>query len=182
MPNIRRSHTAPLLKPADDLGHLAKGARSLVILAWFVLIGLLRDQLARPRPETLTDFLTFTLIPALTLACVSIRLRETRVYAPMRALADMRAMLRSRPAAQRVMEYAAQLHLVYQALAAQVTSAISPLVNALDRRLWALGALLREILPACRFALPRAAFQPAHGGDETRRGFDPSTNLFNLLC
>jgi hypothetical protein len=151
-------------------------------LAWFVLIGLLRNQLAQAQPETLIGFAASTLLPALTLACVSIRLRETRVYAPIRALADVQAMLRSRPAAQRVMEYAAQLHLVYQALAAQVTSAISPLVNALDRRLWALGALLREILPARRFALPRGAFRPVHLGDEARRGFDPSADLFNLLC
>ena len=117
-----------------------------------MLIGFLRSQLAHARLETLAEVITSTLIPALTLAWVTLRLRETRLLAPVRPLADARVMLRSRRAARRLMEYAAQARFVYQTLAAQVTSAIRPLVNTLDRRVWALAAepprLVRRRAPA----------------------------------
>jgi hypothetical protein len=167
---------------AVEASRPAKSARQIVVLTWFMLISFLRSQLVHARLETLAEVITSTLIPALTLACVSLRLHEARLHAPIHALADMRARLRSRPVVLRLMEYAAQLHFVYSTLAAHATSAISPLLNTPDRWMWALAALLQELLPAPSTA--QLAFVPQFVvlGDGARHRHIFSCDLFNLLC
>lgn len=147
-----------------------------------MLISVVRNQLVHARLDTLAEVITSALMPALTLAWATLRLRETRLLAPVRPLADARVMLRSRRAARRLMEYAAQARFVYQTLAAQVTSAIRPLVNTLDRRVWALAALLQELLPAPSTAQLAFAPQFVVLGDGARHRHIFSSHLFNLLC